>query len=58
MLPDFLVAREVGSGALVRLTRPESAVSADVYANLGFQQPTARAAALVGHLVDDLAALR
>jgi len=58
MLPDFLVAEETASGELVRLTEPGSAMPADVFANLGFQQPSARAAALVEHLVEAMAHLR
>jgi DNA-binding transcriptional LysR family regulator len=58
MLPDFLVAQEAASGALVRLTDPHSVVPADVFANLGFQQPTARAAALVEHLMEATVAMR
>jgi len=56
MLPDFLVAREVDEGLLVRLTDADTAVPAEVFANLGAQRPTARARALVEHLASAVAA--
>ncbi|TNE85057.1 MAG: LysR family transcriptional regulator [Deltaproteobacteria bacterium] len=55
MLPEFLVRDEEASGALVRLTPPGLAVPAEVFVNLGYQKPTARARALAQHLLAALA---
>jgi len=52
LLPDFMVADEVARGELVRLTEPGEVMSAEVFVNLGYQRPTARARALVDHLVE------
>ncbi len=52
MLPDFLVSDEVARGELVRRSDPSVAVPAEVFVNLGYQRPNARARALVDHLVE------
>ncbi|MEO0600592.1 MAG: LysR family transcriptional regulator [Myxococcota bacterium] len=54
MVPDFLVARELAEGQLVRLTTPEAAMPAEVFAVTGPQAPERRAAALVDTLVEAL----
>lgn len=54
LMADFLVTHEVATGQLVRLTEQNMAVPAEVYANLGAQQPTARARALVDHVASAL----
>lgn len=56
MLPDFLVQEEVASGRLLRRTSSDCVVPADVFATFGFQEPSARARALVDHLVAGLTA--
>ncbi|MEM6930100.1 MAG: LysR substrate-binding domain-containing protein, partial [Myxococcota bacterium] len=54
MVPDFLVTREIADGRLVRLTPPDVAMPAEVFAVTGPQAPERRAAALVDALVHAL----
>lgn len=54
MLPDFLVADELRTGQLVRLTSKKQAVPAEVLAVTEPQARTALAAALLKHLVKRL----
>ena len=56
MMPDFLVAAEVGRGALRRMTSPADATSAEVFAVMDAVTPPARVSRFVTHLVSSLQA--